>query len=389
MAIYEDDITLAHTQLFTPLDGFEYDDNISLSHFQTSNLVPLVNVYRTLTDSILGSEDIPLSLLLNLLDTIAVSDSILGPRVTTDTLTDSLALSDSVLVAYLYQILDTISMSDSDVGIIARIDIIQDKLVILDTSSSLSSFLSTISDIIDLLDSITHGIDKTILDTIAVTEVLVNLTNIVNTILSTILMSDTDTMSSSVLLLTSDTISMSDSDDTTAVLNSLLEEDLVIIIGDLDGGEKYISYLLSPETFSVSTYSNYNFYNSTRFKDDYLFINKTGLYKYGGDTDVLENIEAKIKTAAMSFGTSNLKQLPNFYMGLSNSNKLVLKVSVDGKATVFYKLNKQTENLQTQKIAIGKGLIGRYFQFEVITQENTQFELDALEFYPLVLKRKL
>ena len=42
----------------------------------------------------------------------------------------------------------------------------------------------------------------------------------------------------------------------------------------------------------------------------------------------------------------------------------------------------------TQKVDIGKGLIGRYFQFELITQAS-EFNLEAIEFMPLEIRRKL
>ncbi len=63
-------------------------------------------------------------------------------------------------------------------------------------------------------------------------------------------------------------------------------------------------------------------------------------------------------------------------------------IGVDGRKEAVYKLNKRTDNLQTQKFPLSKGLIGRYFQFELVTNANT-FNLESIEFYPLIIKRKL
>jgi len=369
--------TTANTLLLNIIDSIEMSDGI------------LKSLFISLLDSITISDELAISLTIEIVESFDPSDNISGPRTTTDSLDDSLLVLDNIFIGFLYQILESINLSDVNDDVARTIVVIKDKILTIDNTSSLIVIVDTILDIIALTDTLKHGLDKTILDTILVTDILNNTIKSINSIISTILCSDSNNDITSVFLLTSDIIYSSDLLDTNTLFNNLINDDLIIILGDLEGGDKYISYLLSPETFSVTTYSNYNFYDSTRFLNHYLFINKEGLFKYGGETDNNEIITAKIQTAALSFGTSNLKQLPALYMGLSNSNKLVLKVSVDGRADVLYKLNKKTNGLQTQKIAIGKGLIGRYFQFELITQDNTQFELESLEFYPLTLKRKL
>ena len=125
------------------------------------------------------------------------------------------------------------------------------------------------------------------------------------------------------------------------------------------------------------------------FNDSVLFINKNGLFKYGGDTDNNEEIQASIKTAALSFGTAHLKRVLNVYLGVSNSGKVVIKASTDGKATTYYEITKTSENLQTQRITLGKGIVGRYWQFEIITKDNADFELESLDFLPITLSRRV
>jgi hypothetical protein len=164
--------------------------------------------------------------------------------------------------------------------------------------------------------------------------------------------------------------------------------DLITIVMAKPGSDSYLAYLLAPESMNVSNYSNYNFDLSCRFDDKYLFANSVGLYEYGGKRDDGEPITAEFTTPAHSFSTSNLKQMPYFYLGVTSSSTLILKVRVDGKGEIIYKLNKHTNNLMTQKVDIGKGLIGRYFQFEIITDAD-DFDLESIEFCPLVIRRKL
>ena len=152
--------------------------------------------------------------------------------------------------------------------------------------------------------------------------------------------------------------------------------------------DSYLAYLLSPETMYVSQYSNYNFNGGTKFDHDYLFYNSSGLYKYGGTTDNGTAVTSTVETIAFNFDSSNRKQLPAIYLGVISSGQTYLKVKTDGKNESYYLLNKMTGNLHTQKIAIGKGLISRYFQFELVTQADT-FNMESIDFYPIELHRKL
>jgi len=360
------------------------------------NLAPLNSLFigeeglsEVIVESILMDHNLSESLILKILERLDLSDNLTGPRTTTDNVAEVLSITDSILIGFIIPILESLVISDINNADITKVAEVKELILSLDSTSNLVTFNNTLLEVLDILDTLNYGVSKTITEIVALSDLVSSTLKAVNTIVSTILCSESVDIHSSIFLFNSEELSILDITENKVLFNSLLKDDLIISVGGIEGGEDYISYLLSPETFSISTYSNYDFYGSAKIDGKYLFINKNGLFKYGGDTDDGEDIISRIKTAAMSFGTSNLKQLPNFYMGLSNSNKIVLKVSVDGKADIFYKLNKTSENLETQKIAIGKGLIGRYFQFEIITQQNTQFELESLEFYPLTLKRKL
>jgi hypothetical protein len=114
------------------------------------------------------------------------------------------------------------------------------------------------------------------------------------------------------------------------------------------------------------------------------------VYRLAGSYDFPSvPITSVIKTVSMDFGTSNKKQLPKLYIGVTNSSKLILKVSVDGATSVYYQLNLETDHLDTQMFDIGKGLIGRYFQFELSTKDNSELGIDELEFFPVMFGRKV
>ena len=148
------------------------------------------------------------------------------------------------------------------------------------------------------------------------------------------------------------------------------------------------TYVLSTESQAVSTYTNYNFKGSCTQGNRYLFYNDSGIYLYGGEKDDGADIISYIETAAMNFGTTNKKSIPNIYIGYSSKGDTLLKVRLDGKGEYLYRLSKSTDNLQLNKVAVGKGLIGTYFQFELISPSSS-LKLETLEFLPVILNRKI
>ncbi|UOF79367.1 hypothetical protein [Caudoviricetes sp.] len=305
-----------------------------------------------------------------------------------NTVTEVISVIDKLLISLKAVISESISVGSSISGIITQIEEIVNAIIVNSSSSTKVTFLNTITNLISILSSVSFGINLSISDGIAVSSTISNLYKAIATVLESV---STDTTVSdkakvSVVLLNS--IIQQDLVSSEATFKDVLKDSFVISIPTASGQDTYLAYLFSPETSSVTNYNNYNFDGCTKFNNKYLFYNKSGLYEYGGTLDDTSAIVANFETSALNLGTSNLKQVPSLYMGLSNDNSVVLKIRVDGKATTIYKLNKRTENLSTQKIDIGKGLIGRYFQFEIIT-DASNFNMESIEFFPIELKRKL
>jgi hypothetical protein len=172
-----------------------------------------------------------------------------------------------------------------------------------------------------------------------------------------------------------------------ALYNQIISEEILLTLPDVIRGG-YSTYLLSPESKGVSTYTNFNFDGSCESNGKYLFYNSTGVYEYGGKYDAGDAIKARLVTSVNTFGTSNLKMLPEIYLGYSSESGIVLKVNVDDRGSFLYKLNKNTNNLQVNKIALGKGLSGKYFQFELIS-ESGDLTIDKIRMNPLMIRRKI
>lgn len=146
------------------------------------------------------------------------------------------------------------------------------------------------------------------------------------------------------------------------------------------------TWVMNPENYAVYNYT-FGFRETCRFDNNHLMADDTGLYVLGGTNDNGNDIISVITTSALDFGSDSIKQVPSVLLG-TNGTDFILKVSIDGNRTARYQINCLPDNLETKRIKLGKGLIGRRWQFTLITDNNSEFDLDSFEFYPIVFKRK-
>jgi hypothetical protein len=326
--------------------------------------------------------------ILNLIESINLSLSQGTKASIKNVILDQLSAVTTLLIRRPITVSESIVLTSTLLAIIRRIESVIATILVTTSLDSKGTLLSNLFEVLSLLSLSTFGKSGTVSELITINSTILSLQSLINSVISSIVLTDT-TINDKVLIIDlSESFSLDSALSSKSSLFNSLSDSFIIRIPSVHGQDSYLAYLLSPETNSISNYHNYNFDNCTKFGFKYLFSNSSGLFEYGGNTDDSTLIKATLETVAYDFGSSNLKQVPTVYLGYTSTGITIMKVRVNGKATAVYKLNKHTENLQTQKISVGKGLIGRYFQFELIT-EASDFSMESIEFYPVVLKRKL
>jgi hypothetical protein len=169
---------------------------------------------------------------------------------------------------------------------------------------------------------------------------------------------------------------------------SLAEIVLFIPVKD-EPNISFNTYSFNSRINAVSEYTNYNFNSYTVYQNRAYGASSEGFYLLEGCTDNEDPIVVKLRTAAMDFGTSNLKSIPQVYLGIAQDSSIIMKVAVDGKAETYHKLDLATNHLGTQRIKLPKGHIGRWFQFELESETVSEFNLDSIEFYLMPFRRKI
>ena len=165
---------------------------------------------------------------------------------------------------------------------------------------------------------------------------------------------------------------------------------LTVRIGD----DTYLAWVVNTETRAAWTYENYPFNSFCEFEGRYYGAAADGIYTLDGADDAGEDIKARFRLGLNNLGTGKMKRVPSLYLGYRSDGTLVLKVistSPGGeKEENWYRLTPQHAGATREgRIKIGRGIKSVYFDFEVANVNGADFDVDALELFPMILDRRI
>lgn len=156
------------------------------------------------------------------------------------------------------------------------------------------------------------------------------------------------------------------------------------------GASQPVTLAMQTEALSLSTYSNYPFNSFAQFNGMFLGASDAGVFALTGATDAGVPIQAAARVGMTDFGTSHLKRVDRVYVGYRTDGNLVLRIFTDEVTQRDYLLtNSQRAGLHGNHARLGKGLLARYWQFEVRNQAGCDFSLDCIELKPTKLPRRI
>lgn len=203
-----------------------------------------------------------------------------------------------------------------------------------------------------------------------------------------------------------DTLGLAESQTANLIIRVTAEDDLVldddqvlraIYHGNIDEGIEFTAAYISPgggfttwamntRTAAVTEYQNYDFNGFARIGDKYIGTSATGLYELIGDDDAGDDIIAEIKSGFAQWAGSKFTLFKHAYLGVRGDGDFVLRLITGDGQTYNYAVS--TRDMRSTKVHMGKGLRARYFRFELIST-GQDFDLDTIEFVPLVTQRRV
>ena len=365
------------------------DLTITVSELHTLAEI-LVSIKATpVVESIVTSSSLTVAIVDNIVEAITLSANLSSSANRSLTIVDTVTVSDNIQIALDALANSNLTTADTIQGIVKQFQSVIEAIELAGTISSQADMSITIAVAIAMSSTLNvANFLGLISEDLSIADSVVEIFNLSVALVDALSLADVTTNSVKLVALSTDDLQLLDSLSTASDFYNTIEDNLVFILTMDDGSTIYQGITMNPETYSITEYDNYAFNSTTNFNGTYLLAGTAGLYSMGGITDAGSYITAKIKTASLDFGSSSIKQCPKVYLGINSDASLILRVSVDGKYTASYQLDIDSDDLSTQIFDIGKGLKGRYWQFELQTKENSTLDLDEIELFPIQWGRK-
>lgn len=160
-----------------------------------------------------------------------------------------------------------------------------------------------------------------------------------------------------------------------------------------DNGE-FIAWVLNTESRGLTRYTNYPFNSFAKVGRHYYGAHAGGIARIGGDRDMGEAINAKLRLGMFDFGDRHLKSFSDVFFGMSASGQMLLKaIFVDDrtgeKSMAIYKVQaRPAEAARETRAKLGKGVRAVDWDFELENVDGADFDLQSVQFFPTQMSRR-
>jgi hypothetical protein len=159
-------------------------------------------------------------------------------------------------------------------------------------------------------------------------------------------------------------------------------------------GDVYLGIVMNTNNAAVTEYLNYNFDSMAKTgANEFMASGADGIYRLEGSDDAGTQIDSYITTKLFHFGSEQFKRVERAYIALRNTGTLVLKTITRDRqgqrVENWYELEEVDDTIRQRRIKIGKGLKSHYWQFTLMSNAGADFEIDNLEFVPIILTRRV
>jgi hypothetical protein len=148
-------------------------------------------------------------------------------------------------------------------------------------------------------------------------------------------------------------------------------------------------WVVNTDTGASVQYDDYGFNSFFERDGEYFGVAEDGIYKLSGTTDAGVPIEGLVDYGTSTFGTAQRKRLMNVYAGVSSTNRMLLKVSADGDTYIYEARSSESGHLKHHRFNLGRGLAGTHWRLQLLNKSGCDFDLESVEFEPVILSRKI
>lgn len=150
------------------------------------------------------------------------------------------------------------------------------------------------------------------------------------------------------------------------------------------------AFVMNTKTGALTQYSNFNYNSATNFNGVDLVASSAGIFALAGDLDGAALIDAYARLGTTDFGTAVHKRVEAAYLGYRSNGGMRLRVITDEQETYDYILaSNDVNSIHGNRVKMGQGMKGTYWQVEVGNVGGASFEIDSLHMVAKPLSRKV
>lgn len=148
-------------------------------------------------------------------------------------------------------------------------------------------------------------------------------------------------------------------------------------------------WVVNMDTSAAWRYEGYGFSSFFKRGEAYYGVADDGIYLLEGANDAGSNINARIDIGSSNYGETRTKTVPSVYLAVVSEDVMVLRVEADGHEYFYEARSSSAAELKNHRVDVGRGLSGAFWSFSVLNKNGADFDLAALEFVPIVKKRRI
>lgn len=320
---------------------------------------------------------------------VIMGSSLSGGALQLATVKDAIQGQDSVRMAFEAMVQDISLMGDLSNAFNLAGVVVTEEMVLCGVSSSILHANVSMAMAFALADAGYRNFDAALVEDITLDDALLKQWLFGAKVLDGLRLSSMPKMNSRVRVLVSDGSTFSSNMSAYQVIKQSIVEGMKVFIGFREDDEEYTGFVMNTENFAVSTYDNFSFNAITVWNGSLYASNGAGIFRLeDSPDDAGETIAATIQTGLMDFGSPNMKRVTEAFVGIRADGTMILKTgTVDGIAR-SYTLRPSADDVAGVRAKLAKGVKSRYWQFTLENSAGSDFDLDTIEFFPVMLARR-
>lgn len=311
-------------------------------------------------------------------------DSALANQIGNATLADVVNLVEAIYLGRQESLSDGIGVNDA--AQFQWLVVLLDTLGLLDAPDAAARYRMSLLQGIRLVDSLAQFFGADILENLGLSEALLGSALKLSGLADAINIQETVTPTFLLSVTAADVVKITPTQAIKMLFQPTLADGIEISAGYIAPDGSFTTWAMNTRNAAITEYQNFAFNSFATIGGRYFGASDQGLYELQGDDDNGTSIIALLKGGLMQFGGTQLSRLKEAYIAVRNGGGFVLKIVTGDGLTYTYGID--ARSMRSTKVHMGKGQRARYFSYE-LTSVGQDFDLDTLEFVPIVVQRRV